>query len=120
MGTRVELHNPTYKEVLEFLAHDPTDSNPLISGEYTCVSFAAEVNNNAEANGIRAAYARLSSKEWAHVVVAFETVDKGLVFIEPQSDRKVELALGKSYWESAGAVRPVDYDDVVVEIQIVW
>ena len=121
-ATRVELHNPTYRELREFLASDETDSNPFISGEYVCFDFATELNNNAEANGIRAAYVRIRSKEWGHAVVAFETVDRGLVFIEPQSDKEVrELEAGKSYpWQEAGADRSRGYDDAIVEIQIIW
>ena len=121
-ATRVELHNPTYRELREFLASDETDSNPFISGEYVCFDFATELNNNAEANGIRAAYVRIRFKEWGHAVVAFETVDRGLVFIEPQSDKEVrELEAGKSYpWQAAGADRSRGYDDAIVEIQIIW
>jgi len=117
----VQLHNPTYKELREFLADDKTDSKPFISGEYVCFDFAAELNNNAEAKGIRAAYVRLRSKEWAHAVVAFETVDRGLVFIEPQSDTQVELAVGRIYpWWQVGAISPLRYAEAIEEIQIIW
>ena len=121
-GSRlVGLRNPTYQELTEFLAADKADLNTFISGEYVCFDFAAELNNNAEANGIRAAYVRIRSKEWAHAVVAFETVDKGLVFIEPQSDLKVELVIGKPYpWWLAGASSPLRYTDDLEEIQIIW
>jgi len=121
VATRVELHNPTYSELQEFLARDKTDSNEFITGEYVCFDFAAELNNNAEANGIRAAYVRIRSKEWAHAVVVFETVDMGLVFIEPQSDRNVELVIGKPYpWWQVGAHSPMGYNDAIVGIQIIW
>jgi len=121
VATRVELRNPTYEELREFLAHDKTDSNLFIDGEYVCFDFAAELNNNAEANGIRAAYVRIRFKEWAHAVVAFETVDRGLIFIEPQSDKEVELAVGKPYsWQWAVTGRLTDYSETIVEIQIIW
>jgi len=121
VGRWVGLRNPTYKELREFLADDKTDSKSFISGEYVCFDFAAELNNNADAKGIRAAYVRLRSKEWAHAVVAFETVDRGLVFIEPQSDTEVELAIGRIYpWWQVGAVSPLRYADAIEEIQIIW
>ena len=121
VARRVKLHNPTYKEMMEFLAGDETDSNPFIKGEYVCFDFAAELNNNAEANGLRAAYVRIRAKEWGHAVVAFETVDRGLVFIEPQSDKDIPLVIGEPYpWQQVGANRPMNYDDVVAEIQIIW
>jgi len=121
VATRVELRNPTDEELREFLAQDKTDSNLFIEGEYVCFDFAAELNNNAEANGIRAAYVRIRFKEWAHAVVAFETVDRGLIFIEPQSDKEVELAVGKPYsWQWAVTGRLTDYSETIVEIQIIW
>ena len=121
VATRVELHNPTHKEMREFLARDKTDSNPFIKGEYVCFDFAAELNNNAEANGIRAAYVRIRSKKWGHAVVAFETVDRGLIFIEPQSDREIELVIDESFpWYLVGAIGPTSYHDPIVNIQIIW
>lgn len=121
VATRVELYNPTHKEMREFLARDETDSCSRITGEFVCSDFAAQLNNNAEANGIRAAYVRIRAKEWGHAVVAFETVDRGLIFIEPQSDREVKLVIGESFpWYLAGAISPIGYHDPVVEIQIIW
>ena len=118
---RVELSDPTHKEMREFLASDKTDSNPLISGEYVCSDFAAQVNSNAEAGGIRAAYVRIRSKEWGHAVVAFETVDRGLIFIEPQSDKEAELVIGEPFpWYSVGAISPLTSYDPITEIQIIW
>lgn len=121
VATLVELRNPTYREMLDFLGGDETDSNPFIKGEYVCFEFAADVNNNAEANGIRAAYVRIRFEEWGHAVVAFETVDRGLIFIEPQTDKQVTLVIGEPYpWQATGANRSSNYDDVIVEIQIIW
>ncbi len=121
VATRIELYNPTYKEMREFLARDETDSNPFVIGEYVCSDFAAQLNNNAEANGIRVAYVRIRSKEWGHAVVAFETVDRGLIFIEPQSDREVGLVIGEPFpWYLVGAISPMSSYDPIVEIQIIW
>jgi len=121
VATRVELSNPTHKEMREFLASDKTDSNPLISGEYVCSDFAAQVNSNAEAGGIRAAYVRIRSKKWGHAVVAFETVDRGLIFIEPQSDKEAGLVIGEPFpWYSVGAISPLTSYDPITEIQIIW
>ncbi|MFC2034819.1 hypothetical protein ACFLUJ_01700 [Chloroflexota bacterium] len=121
VSTRVELRNPTYKELREFLTHDNTDSNLYIPGEYACFDYTAALNNNAEVNGIRTAYVRIRFGEWAHALVAFETVDRGLVFVEPQSDKEVRLVVGEPYpWLSSGAVRTTGYDDTIVEIQLIW
>lgn len=117
----VEMRNPTFRELIEFLAADKTDEKPFISGEYVCFDYAAELNNNADAAGIRAAYVRIRSEEWGHAVTAFETVDRGLIFIEPQSDSEVELIIGEPYpWWQVGATSPLGYSDNIVKIQIIW
>ncbi len=123
VARRVELYNPTYKEMREFLASDTTDANPYVPSEYVCFEFATALNNNAEANGIRVACVLIGSKNWWHAVVAFETVDRGLIFIEPQSDREVGsvIGIGQPFpWYSVGAVRATSYHDPIVEIQIIW
>jgi hypothetical protein len=121
VGRLVELRNPTYAELKEFLAADETNTREYISGEYVCYDFVAEMNNNAEAVGIRAAYVRVRSENWAHALVAFETVDKGLLFIEPQSDRSVKLKIGEPYpWWQAGAASPLFRQDRLTEIEIIW
>ena len=108
-------------ELREFLSDDNTDSAKYVSREYSCSDFAANLNNNAEASGIRAAYVRIRSTEWGHAIVCFDTVDKGLIFIEPQSDKEVELSVGEPYpWYLVGAVSPMGYFDPVSEIQIIW
>ena len=105
----IELSTPTHKEMWEFLAHDDTDANPHVVGEYECVDFSAQLINNAKANGIRAAYVHIRAKEWAHALVAFETVDRGLIFIEPQTDDVKKVAVGASYWGRT-----------IVEFHIIW
>ncbi len=117
----VETHNPTFSELMEFLAADTTDSNPFISGVYNCFNYTAELNNNADAAGIRAAYVRIRGREWAHAIVAFETVDRGLIFIEPQSDAEVKMTLGEPYpWRQVGATSSLGYSEAITELQLIW
>jgi hypothetical protein len=91
MSKRVDLSNPTFNELKDFLVGDETNLNSFVSGQYVCFHYAADLNNSAEANGFRAAYVRIRAQDWGHALVAFETVDRGFIFIEPQSDREVEL-----------------------------
>jgi hypothetical protein len=117
----VQLHNPTYQEMKDFLAADNTNENEYITGSYVCYDFAADVNNNAEAAGIRAAYVRIRSSNWAHALVAFQTVDRGLIFIEPQSDKEVTPEVGKPYpWWQVGAASPLSHNADLTEIDIIW
>lgn len=121
VGNFVELRNPTNSELRDFLAADETDLKEYIRDEYVCYDFVADLVNNAEAAGIRAAYVRIRSDAWVHAIAGFETVDKGLVFIEPQSDKEVALEVGKPYpWWQAGAASPTKQQSPLTEIQIIW
>ncbi len=120
VANRIELHNPTYEELREFLARDKTDANLYIKGVYMCADFASDVNNNAELQGIRAAYVIIHAREWSHAIVAFETADRGLVFVEPILDKQVNVAVGETYWWVTGAVGSTYYDSTVVEIEFIW
>ena len=122
LATRTDLRNPTYRELIGFLARDRTDLQPYIKGRHDCSDFATEVINNAELKGIRAAYVTISfpKTDRKHNVVAFETADEGLVFIEPQSDKEVMVITGEPYWRSTGSTRQIDYMDIVADIQITW
>jgi len=79
--------NPTYAELVAFIQQDTTDANnyledPLIG--YVCADFAEDVHNNAEAAGIRAASVSVEFEGGGdgHACNAFDTIDKGLVYID--------------------------------------
>jgi predicted RNase H-like nuclease (RuvC/YqgF family) len=111
--------NPTYKEVKDFIEKDKTNENKYIPGKYVCIDFAKDVNNNAEKEGIRTALVIVYFKNGTHALVAFETIDKGLVFIEPQADKEVKVEIGIRYWVDNGFGKP-DYDDTITKILIIW
>ena len=106
-------YNPTYDELQAILAE----------GNKTT---AMEINNFAEANGIRTAYvrcqiARKSAERTVYIynIVAFETVDRGFIFIRPRSHEEIEVGVGKSYSELNDFPTP-PYDDTITKITIVW
>ena len=106
-------YNPTYDEVREILAK---------SNKTT----AMEINDYAEANGIRTAYlrcqiARKAAERMVYIyhLVAFETVDNGFIIIRPRSHKEIEIEVGKSYSELNGFPTPA-YDDTITKITIVW
>jgi len=79
--------NPTYADLIAFIMYDTTDTNSYIEegpGAYVCADFAEDVHNNAEAAGIRAAWVAVEFEgdEEGHALNAFETTDKGLVYID--------------------------------------
>ena len=118
--TGYNLRNPTYQEMKEFLAQDTTDSKTYIKDEYNCTDFSARVNNNAEAQGIRCATVDIFYPEgYGHTIVAFETADKGLIFIEPQFDHEVNLIIGESYSQTNNYT-PAPRDDTIKRFLVIW
>ena len=114
------LRNPTYQEMKAFLAQDTTNLGKYATDEYVCVDFSAAVNNNAEKNGIRCAIVDIFYPEgYGHTIVAFETTDKGLIFIEPQFDHEVKLIVGKSYSQTNGFTL-APRDDTINRFLIIW
>ena len=120
-GRLVQLHNPTFQEMTDFLEADTTNEHEYIIGEYVCYDFTADLNNAAEAAGLRAAYVRLRTYNWAHAIVAFDTTDRGIIYIEPQSDKMVDIELGEPYpWWQVGAASPFSNQAPLTEIQVIW
>lgn len=112
--------NPTYQEMKLFLAQDDTNLNQYKENEYVCTDFAAAVNNNADAKGIRCAILDIFYPEgYGHTIVAFETTDRGLIFIEPQFDVEVKLVTGQSY-AKINNFTPAPRDDTINRYLIVW
>jgi len=76
--------NPTWQQLEDFLRSDKTDQNQYIPDSYMCADFARDVHNNAEAAGIRAAFVGVFfyGEIEDHALNAFETIDKGLVYID--------------------------------------
>jgi len=103
------LRNSTFAEVRDFILEDKTSQNQFIPYVYECRHFATDVNNNAEAAGIRCAFVLLCYPVGQHAVVAFETIDRGLIYIEPQTDAAIQPEVGGRY-----------QNQEIVEILICW
>ena len=107
------LYNPTYDEIISTLAKSEMDS-------------AQQILDYAKSNGIRAAYVRVpiareasEGRVYLYQLVAFETVDKGLIIIEPRSQREVKVEVGKRYSVLNGFPAS-PYDDTITKVTIVW
>ncbi len=79
-----DAKDPTFAEVVEFIKADETDKKPYVPGRYMCDLFARDVHNNAEKAGLRAAWVslELSNPDDLQFCVAFQTTDRGLVYID--------------------------------------
>lgn len=102
-----KLRDPTYQEMKNFLIYDLTDLNEFSEGVffslfsyYDCSNFAKDVKVNAIKKGIRCACVSVRFKERGsgHVVIAFNTIDKGVIFIEPQTDEEIKIAVGVEHF----------------------
>ncbi len=116
---RYTLRDPTYKGMMDFLYADRTDLNRYVRDVYDCKHFSRDVNNAAQEKGLRSAIVSVVFPGGTgHLLVAFQTTDQGLVFIEPQSDRKMKVEKGLRYWRDNGYYS--DIDDTIVYMVIVW
>ena len=121
----LHLHNPAFREAIGFMTRDKTNSNKYIEGEYVCSHFARDVNNNAEEQGLRCAIVDIRFPDGGHAIIAFETVDKGLIYFDPQTDERVNPVAGKRYWQCIEP-RPgyyyeqPSYDDTIMDVLVSW
>lgn len=124
-GDRYDLHDPTYSEVEDFLQDDKTDQNEYIEGEYICVDYASDVNKNAMKEGIQCAFVDIRFPASAHAIVAFNTTDEGLIFVEPQNDTIIpDLEQGQEYYQILDKHTSQNFvgssNDLIQRIIIVW
>ena len=114
------INNPTYLEMKAFLAQDTTNNNEYVEGQYVCVDFAAKVNNDAEAENMRCGVVDIFYPDgYGHTIVAFDTTDRGLIFIEPQFDQEVQLIVGRSY-SKINNFTSAPRDDTIERYLISW
>jgi hypothetical protein len=74
-----EAINPTLGQLLDFLKQNNTDAIPY-NPTFVCADFASKLYNDAESQGIRAAFVALTGMD--HALNAFQTEDKGLIYID--------------------------------------
>jgi hypothetical protein len=122
-----ELHNPSYSEAMNFIKTDKTNYKKYDDETFNCAHYSLEVNNESESRGIRCAFVVVNlSGGVAHALVAFNTTDKGILYIEPQSDEKVNLEVGKDYWadcvveKSSRYYYEKDPDNIVKDYELYW
>jgi hypothetical protein len=102
-------HNPTWDELMLFLEQDATDSR--IYGTLLCGGFAELVHNNAEEVGIASAFVAISFEQGiGHAINAFNTTDRGLVFIDCTGESEIDVHLpGHVYIGDTGSHDKIAY-----------
>ena len=119
LGHGYTLKDPTYKQAVTFVREDKTDKNKYVEDSYVCSHFARDVCNNAEVQGFRCAFVDLRYPDRGHSIIAFDTIDGGLLYFEPQFDKEVKPEVDKCYY-SCGSFSPPPYDDTIMDILVVW
>jgi hypothetical protein len=135
-GHKITLHNnetainPTYQQMVNFIKSDKTDEIPYDYSNFANTDFAERVHNNAEAAGYKCAWVDLCfiNGGAAHACNAFNTVDRGLVFVDctnygnPDNDKTVDLKVGMGYRpEGIGDLHCIYYSmGIVKNYQIYW
>lgn len=125
--------DPTYKELIEFIKSDRTDEIEYDYNNFVCADFAQTVHNNAEKAGIKAAWVSIEfeDREYGHACNAFNTTDKGMVFVDCTGpdpykpgnwDSVVKIEIGKEYRPrelfNAGSI--YDSMGVVKNCKVYW
>jgi predicted RNase H-like nuclease (RuvC/YqgF family) len=105
-----QAQNPTWNELIAFLAEDKTEEHKYIVGDYDCSQFSRDVHNNAEVAGIRTAEVQVwfRNEDTGHALNAFITTDYGLVYVDctEAPDKIARVKLDKEF-------RAVDKNSVV-------
>ena len=78
----------TWTELADFLARDHTNWNQYDPNKYMCFDFAMDLVDNAKKENIKAWIVGVdfTHGDAGHAFVAFETSDKGIIYVEPQAD----------------------------------
>jgi len=85
-GDKYHLSKQTYEVAKSFWENDKTDENEYINDTYNCMDFAADFIKNAKNEGIYCGLAYVRYDGGAHALVIIPTLNKGLVYLEPQND----------------------------------
>jgi uncharacterized protein YoxC len=98
------LINPTYFELAQFVAEDTTNTLQYVNNTFNCVDFSNTFISNFAKKGYYSCLTEIVfSNDTAHALVAVNTTDKGLLYVEPQSDIIItSLKVGDDYCAKVG------------------
>ena len=139
------LLNPSWAELKDFLYEDDTDGMEYVYPTTVCYDFAQRLQKNAKAAGWRCALVTVKMEgypDWydygipsstGHALNAFETTDKGLVYIDctaapgysGNADKTVDVKVGgqyvpKSIFPESGWSSTWGNMGTVLDVQIHW
>jgi hypothetical protein len=111
IGNNYELHDPFYEEIEIFI-------------ENKSLTFAKESIDAAKIKGLRCAYAQVIMGEelYMYDLIAFDTIDKGFVYFQPEKQLFVTPIIGKTYKECIidNQQNFSTFNDTIVDIIYIW
>ena len=108
----------TWMELVDFITDDHTNWNEYDITDYNCLDYAVDLVGNAHAQDLKAWIVLVDFVDEAegHAFVAFETSDRGIVYVEPQGDNTyLVLEVGQmlcdawGLYECFGTVESFEY-----------
>lgn len=106
LKTEKNLIYPTYKQLKDFVKKDKTE-RLVYSDDFDCTDFSYTFLKNFAKEGYYGCTAVLDLIEdneiGGHMIVAVNTVDRGLIYIEPQDDYFIfsrDLQVGTNYCDT--------------------
>jgi len=119
------IRDPTHQEVLDFLKYDETDKIPSEESSFLSIisyegyyDHVASFKKHAHEAGYRCLWVNIELPDSIlSELVAFNTTDRGMVFIDPENDKIVTFSIGEPYWDRN--LYDVRYDDTVVSYDLI-
>ncbi len=113
-----------YTEVIDsdFLVHNVTYVRIMKMLDTSNVKTAEQLNNEFEDAGIRSGYVWVKLTNgggYGIALVAFDTIDKGIIFVKPWSHQIVHPEVGEDVFELLN-ILPEDFDGTISSITISW
>jgi len=102
------IRDPTYQEAIAFINSDKTDENEY-TDDYVCYDFTADFDDNAAQMGYRCGFVYIEFPDSAHAIACFNTTDNGIIYVEPQNDEIVTIAIGQPY-----------IGHIIIDFGIIW
>ena len=94
------LTNPSMEELEQFIYEDDTDKKEYKNKTFECTEFANTFVKNFAEKGYFSCVAYVLFENSAHAIVAVNTTDYGLVYVEPQADKIIyDLNVNENYCE---------------------
>jgi len=93
------LHDPSWTDLKEFIKSDDIDTVTYNLNTFACSGYAIILRDRARKLGIRTAYVQVAFPGSAgHALDAFQTTDKGLIYIDcTEADKVAYVKVGQPY-----------------------